>query len=85
MTATTITTSKSRKRKRRLDWEVVVDNLPGISIEKNGLVADLEKCTSDATAFLELTQYTQDIICEACGITSWAQKIIETLVSVRLS
>jgi hypothetical protein len=79
--------STSRKRKREVPWEHVVEELSrrhSLTIEKTELTRSLLCHTDDAGDFHAMKKPVQEAICEACGITSWADAIVqvcETMVS----
>ena len=81
-------TSTSRKRKRELSWEQVIKQLDGLTIDSKELIETLQQYVRDVDDFLKLPEATQEMICQACGITGWAEKISTqclSMVRVRIS
>ena len=81
-------TSTSRKRKREVSWEQVIKQLDGLTIDSKELIETLQQYVRDVDDFLKLTEANQEIICQACGITGWAEKISTqclSMVRVRIS
>ena len=81
-------TSTSRKRKREVSWEQVIKQLDGLTIDSKELIETLQQYVSDVDDFLKLPEATQELICQACGITGWAEKISTqclSMVRVRIS
>ena len=76
-------TSTSRKRRREVQWDEVVETLKGITIDKQGLVRDLIKFCPDAGLFVyQCTRDAQEVICRECGIEGWTDTLIDTIKSM---
>ena len=73
--------STSRKRKRELPWADVINQL-SLTVNKAELIERLHHHTADAGEFLSMRKGAQDAICDACGITAWADVIIQVCESM---
>ena len=66
--------TSSRKRKRHIQWDEVVDKfhqqLPA-DFNKEALAQNLMENVVDASKFLDLTPCCQQSICIGCGIDGW--------------
>ena len=77
--------TSSRKRKRQIQWEDVVDKfhqrLPP-DFNKVAVVADLTENVGDVSKFLDLTPRCQQSICIDCGIEGWTDTLIDEIKSM---
>ena len=82
MSSASISTS-SRKRRREVQWEEVVEELRGITIDKQGLVRDLIKVCPDTGDFVyQHTRHMQELMCKECGIEGWTDTLVDTIKSM---
>ena len=74
--------TSSRKWKRHIQWEEVVDKfhrqLPP-DFNKEALAVDLMENVGDASKFLDLTPRNQQSICINCGIDRWKDIIVSAI------
>ena len=57
--------STSRKRRREVRWDEVVEELEGITIDKQGLVRDLSEYALNAGMFVyQFSPTTEEVVCQ---------------------
>ena len=68
-----------------MQWDEVVEELQGITIDKQGLVKDLIEFCLDVGSFVyQCNCRNQELICRECGIEGWTDTIIDTIGKVAL-
>ena len=66
-----------------MQWDEVVEELEGITIDKQGLVRDLSEYALNAGMFVyQFSPTTQEVICQECGIEGWRDKLIKTIMNM---
>ena len=73
------TSTSSRKRKREVPWELVVDSMQGLTVDREVLIKELAEVTPNATTFTTLSKRNQEIICTACGVTGWQDTFLDVI------
>ena len=74
-----MTSASSRKRKREVPWELVVDSIQGLTVDREVLIQELAEVTPNATTFTTLSKRNQEIICAACGVTGWQDAFFDVI------
>lgn len=62
MSIVSASATSSRKRKRMVQWDKVVENLVRITIDKQDIVRDLNEALPDAESSLSETHIVQELI-----------------------